>query len=262
MSFESLADGVDTRTAVVLALISTLTLAALHLAAPRIRHLPGVPEKATVSFGAGIAVTYVFLHLLPEVAAAHSELRELLGEDEAPSLLMELGVFLVALLGFLLFYGLERAAIKTRSTGDTGANRGVYRLHLASFVVYNAIITYTMPLTYRTGVVFAVMFTIAMGLHFVLSDRSLEEHYGQWFDRWLPRLVLVGALVLGWVLAVLFAPTKPITVSLLTAFLAGSILLNVFKSELPSAKQSSFGWFMVGTVLYAGVLVGVTVAAS
>ena len=53
-------------------------------------------------------------------------------------------------------------------------------------------------------------------------------------------------------------PTKVIivgiVVSLLTAFLAGSILLNVFKEELPSNRHSSFGWFTVGLTSYAVLL--------
>lgn len=53
---------------VVGGLVAALALAALHLAAPRIRRLPLVPERATGSFAGGLAVAYVFLHLLPEIA--------------------------------------------------------------------------------------------------------------------------------------------------------------------------------------------------
>ena len=48
-------------------------------------------------------------------------------------------------------------------------------------MIYNALITYTMPLRLRTGVLFAVLFSVAMGLHFVLTDRSLEERDGNRF---------------------------------------------------------------------------------
>lgn len=39
-----------------------------------------------------------------------------------------------------------------------------------------------MALRLRTGVVFAGLFAAAMALHFVLTDRGLEEHYGDRFD--------------------------------------------------------------------------------
>ncbi len=46
--------------------------------------------------------------------------------------------------------------------------------------------------------------------------------------------------------------------ALLTALLGGSILLNVFKEELPSTGRSSYPWFLVGLVLYAGLLALIT----
>lgn len=272
------AGGMDTTTAVVLALASTLVLATMHLLASRIRTLPAVPQRATASFAGGLAVAYVFLHLLPELAAGHRELREVLGEETGPTALTELGIFLVALVGFTLFYSLERLAQRVRAAGGSnsqeatsqaaggrrrqGSDVRVFWVHVGSFAAYNAVITYTLPSTYRTGVAFAVLFTIAMGLHFVLTDRGLQENYGELFDRRAPRLLLAGALVLGWLLATLFAPTRALTVSLLTAFLAGSVLLNVFKEELPSARQSSLPWFLTGLVLYTALLTTLTVLGA
>lgn len=49
--------------------------------------------------------------------------------------------------------------------------------------------------------------------------------------------------------------------TLATAFLGGSILLNVFKEELPAARRSSFPWFLAGLLLY-GALLAVTTAAE
>lgn len=241
------------------ALALAVLLAALHLAAPRIRKLPLVPEAATGSFAGGLAVAYVFLHLLPELAEGSESIGEALDNVLDPTPLLELGIFLVALVGFTVFYGLERLAQHSASRGDS--HRGVFWLHLGSFLVYNALITYTMPLRVRTGFAFAVLFTIAMALHFVLTDRGLEEHYGDMFSRG-PRLALAGALIAGWLLAALFAPTSALVVSLLTALLAGSILLNVFKDEVPTSRRSSFPWFVIGLTLYAGILAGVTALAE
>jgi hypothetical protein len=242
------------------ALASTAVLMALHLLAPRIRRLPLVPEHRTASFAGGIAVSYVFLHLLPELAEGNTRLRELFDEETAPTPVVELGIFLVALTGFLLFYGLERAAQRARDRTDSSG--AVFWVHLGSYALYNAVITYTVPSTYRTGVWFAVLFTVAMALHFVLSDRGLEEHYGSRFDRRRPRLVLAGALLAGWLLAALAAPTRAVTVAVLTAFLAGGVLLNVFKEEVPEHRRSSFAWFLTGAGLYAALLAGITAAGA
>jgi hypothetical protein len=243
-------------------LVIALVLVALHLAAPRIRGLPFVPERATGSFAGGLAVAYVFLHLLPELAAGNEAIGEALSDVLQPTPLIDLGIFLVALAGFTAFYGLERLADR-RATGPQARGGGtepgaaIYRLHLASFMVYNGLITYTMALRLRTGVLFAVLFTVAMGLHFVLTDRGLAERYPRQFST-RGRPLLAAALILGWALSVALAPTSALLVALLTALLAGSILLNVFKEEIPSDRRSSFGWFVIGLVVYSALLALVT----
>jgi hypothetical protein len=291
----------STTQSVVGALAIGLLLAGLHLAAPRIRKLPFIPETATGSFAGGLAVAYVFLHLLPEIAEGNEAIGEALADAVRPTPLLDLGIFLVALLGFTAFYGLERLADRSAAAaaasgptsmseagrrrdlvavgahadggaaGDRGTERtaqeapeppaGVYRLHLASFLVYNGLITYTMPLRLRTGVLFAVLFTVAMGLHFVLTDRGLAEHYPRQFGSG-GRAALAAALLGGWALAALVAPTSALLVAVLTALLGGSILLNVFKEEVPSNRRSSFAWFLTGLTLYAGLLAAVTAVAE
>ena len=231
-------------------------LAALHLLAPRLRRLPGVPERATASFAGGTAAAYVFLHLLPELAEGNEAIGRVLEQRVEPTPLLDLAVFAVALGGFLTFYGLERLA-RRPVPGGTEAPGRVFALHLGAFALYNALIVYTMPLRLRTGVGFAVLFAVAMGLHFVLTDRGLAENYPRRFRAW-GRYVLAGALLLGWAAVAVAAPASTTLVSLLVAFLGGSVLLNVFKEELPSTGRSSFGWFLAGLALYAGLLTVVT----
>jgi hypothetical protein len=105
------------------------------------------------------------------------------------------------------------------------------------------------------------LFTVAIGLHFVLTDRSLEEHYPHRFPR-SGRLLLAAALLVGWLVSAVLAPSSALVVALLTALLGGSILLNVFKEELPSTGRSSFPWFLGGLVLYGGLLALVTAVSE
>lgn len=242
----------------------TATLAVLHLAASHARRLPHVPRRALGSFAGGAAVSYVFLHLLPALTREKEEVGEALDDVLDVTPLLELAVFLVALSGFVVLYGLERLAVLSGSgrRPDDGAGPGdppvgVYRVHLGSFALYNGLITYTMPLRFQTGTAFALLFALAMGLHFVLTDRALAEHYPRRFAH-TGRLVLAGALLVGWLLAAVAGAPGTLVVTLLTALLAGGILLNVFKEELPAAGRSSFGWFLGGTALYALLLALVT----
>lgn len=240
------------------ALAATAVLAASHLAAPRLRKLSGVPERAMGSFAGGLAVSYVFLHLLPEVATGNEAVGEALRDIVEPTPLFDLAIFAVALAGFVAFYGLERLAARAR-TGH-GAEPGVwpYRVHLGAFCGYNFLITYTLELRVRTGVGFAILFTAAIGLHFVLVDRGLRNNYPRRFSAG-GRYALVTALLLGWVSSAVLAPTSVLLVSLMTALLSGSILLNVFKEELPEEAESSFGWFLTGLAIYTVLLLLITV---
>ena len=245
----------------LVALVMAGLLAALHLAAPRVRRLPGVPERVIGSFAGGLAVAYVFLHLLPELAEGNEAVGEALSDVLEPTPLLDLGIFVVALAGFTVFYGLEQLARAHRSTASAEPAASVYWLHLGAFAGYNVLITYTMALRVGTGLLFAMLFTVAMGLHFVLTDRGLEEHYPRRFTAG-GRLLLAGALLLGWGLSALAAPVSTLLVVVLTALLAGSVLLNVFKEELPSDRDASFGWFLTGLVLYAALLGAVTALAE
>lgn len=247
-----MAGGLSTGASLVGSLLIAVTLAALHLLAPHVRRLPGVPERATSSFAGGVAVAYVFLHLLPELSEGNEAIGEALGDRLEATPLLDLAVFAVALAGFAAFYGLERLA-RRGGSGGAEAAAPVFYLHLAAFFVYNALITYTMPLRLRTGIVFALLFSVAMALHFVLTDRGLVEHYPRRFTH-RGRFLLALALLVGWVAVALFAPVSTLLVSLLTALLGGSILLNVFKEELPSERESSFAWFASGLALYAALL--------
>jgi len=246
-----------TTASVWIALALTLGLVALHLAAPRIRTLPLIPERYTGSFAGGLAVAYVFLHLLPELAAGSEAAGEVLSDIVEPTPLLELAIFLVALAGFTTFYGLERLADRHDDKVD-GRSAYVYWLHLGSFIIYNALITYTLILRVQTGLLFAILFTVAMGLHFLLTDRGLAEHYPRRF-RSGGRILLAASLLAGWALAAVAAPASTVAVALLTALLAGFVLLNVFKEEIPSARSSSFIGFSAGLALYA-VLLGTTTA--
>ncbi|WP_336923390.1 hypothetical protein [Aquipuribacter sp. SD81] len=240
----------------------SVALAVIHVFSGVLRRLPA-PERAVGSFAGGISVAYVFLHLLPEIATGNQGVAEALDDVVTETPLVELALFAVALTGFAVMYALEHLGRRDgEARARTGGGRSsalLYRAHLGAFALYNVLITYSMPLRFRTGVLFALLFAVAMALHFLLTDRGLSEHYPDRFGR-SSRLVLAGALVVGLLLAAAAAPTRTLTVSVLTALLGGAVLLNVFKEELPSSGRSSMPWFLVGLGVYGVLLAAVTAA--
>ncbi|MDT0166682.1 hypothetical protein Q9R32_14080 [Actinotalea sp. AC32] len=241
----------------VAALLPTLLLAAVHLGATSVRALVGGHERAVVSAAGGISVAYVFLHLLPEVAAGAGLLGESLEGLVAHVPLREIAVFVVALAGFTVFYLAERYAAhrgSSRHGGSADTSTSAFVVHLGAFAVYNVAVAYTLPERVGSDAVGAAVFTAAIAVHVLVVDRGLAERYPRRYGH-VGRFVLAGALLLGWVAAGVAAPTSSLTVALMTAVVAGSVLLTVFQEELPEAGRSRVGPFLVGLGGYAVLLV-------
>ena len=239
----------DQNHALVAAAFATALLAVAHALLPALRRrLGGVQEGVAASVGGGVASAYVFLHLLPELARGNEEVAEAFSETMHASGVSDLLLFVAALAGFIALYGLDHVA-----AGPRRGERAVFRVHLGVYAIYNGLITYTLPTLFRTGAAAAVLFSVAMGVHFLLSDRGLAEHHGQRFAQ-TGRPVLVGALVAGLGLGWLFAPTSTVVVSVLLALLAGFVLFNVFSDELPNSQRLRFPVFAVSATVYAALL--------
>ena len=64
-------------------LLMALAFSAVHLFVGRLRFLDATPRSRWLSFSGGVAVGYVFLHVMPELAAHAGTFRQATGLDEA-----------------------------------------------------------------------------------------------------------------------------------------------------------------------------------
>lgn len=234
-----------------IAFAATLFLVLFHYLSPWFaNHLPG-NGRGFVSFAGGVAVAYVFLHMLPDLVEYNKPIGRYLYHNEWLTPFTELIIYIVALLGFLIYYGFDLLAERYRNEKN---NDGfVYGLHLAMFCLYNFLITYTMSLRAATSITATVLFTVAMALHFVLTDRKFSRFYREQFNH-LGRFLLISALLVGWLFSVIFDPVNVMIAALMLAFLAGSVLLNVFREELPATDLVSYFWFSFGALLITLIL--------
>ena len=246
---------------IVILLLAT-GLASVHAFSSKLQFLRVLPRSQYLSLAGGISVAYVFVHLLPEITEHQAELMERSSETaRLVAATSERALFLVALAGFAVFYGLERLAVQSRrrsergSRGDGDERRselGVFWLHVGSFAVYNVLIGYLLLHREETGIVNLLLYTTAMGLHFVVNDHGLREHHRRAYlhrGRW----ILAGAVFVGVVVGFLVGVPETL-LSLLLAFLAGGVILNVIKEELPENRESNFWAFAVGVAGYTAVL--------
>lgn len=91
-----------------------------------------------------------------------------------------------------------------------------------------------------------------MALHFLVNDYGLRQDHKDTYKR-IGRWVLAAAVVAGWALG-LAVEIHRAGLSVLFAFLAGGVVLNVLKEELPAERQSRFLPFALGAAFSAALL--------
>ena len=223
----------------------------VHLFVGRLRFLDRTPRSRWLSFAGGVAVSYVFLHVLPDLGARSAEFSRETGLRPAGA---ESLVYSLALIGLATFYGLERALkvsrARTRGEGeDDVPQQGVLWLHIASYATLNMLIGYLLLHREEAGGLSLGLYFVAMLLHFATADFGMRQDHPQAYDH-MARWVLAAAVLAGWMLGT-NVTFSPIVIGCLFAFLAGGIVLNVLKEELPEERRSFFLPFLGGTVLYA-----------
>lgn len=165
-----------------------------------------------------------------------------------------------------VFYGLDRLAKQSRSerqgapvrsgrgaeAAAAGTSPAVFWIHMGSFAIYNALIGYL--LLHREVMTLGALafFTVAMALHFVVTDYGLNEDHKAPYRR-VGRWVLVAAVAAGFLVGAM-TQLSDAAIAVLTAFLAGGVILNVLKEEVPSERQSRFWAFASGMAGYAALL--------
>ena len=234
------------------AFVAVGVLALVHVLSPALQFLDRVPRSRWLSLSGGVAVTLVFLEILPELAESQ---REVAGAFADAFGFLDRHVYLLSLLALTAFYVIQgvvkRSRGRQRSEGGPDASgQGAFWLKLSVVALKNVIVGYLLVREERS-LVGLLLFAIAIGLEFTISDRGMHADHKQDYDR-LGRWVLAGAVLAGAAVGAVGA-VPALTLALLSAVLAGFIVLNVFSEELPDERQSSLGAFSVGVVVYGAL---------
>jgi len=217
---------------------------------------PGQPgSHRFVSFSAGVAVAYVFIHLLPELASVSEEFVEISEGRELPY--PQLRIYAAALVSFVLFYGLSRMISWSRLTAGEAdresALEGIhYHLLAGSYALYVLVVSYLMAHEMEAGGGRLALYALAMGMHFLGLAYGLRRDNPSLYDSW-GRHMLGGAAIVGWVVAVLLPVSEEVAYTML-GFVAGAVMLNTATSELPGHRDGRFFAFLLGSVVYTVVL--------
>ena len=210
-----------------------------------------IDRRSVISFSAGMSIAYVFVHLMPELHEARSSF----AESMSVSLRYEgMAIYLFALVGFLVFYGLDHLRKRLgKSEGEGGDEDGrAFLLHIGGFAIYVGFVSCLLVNSLEETEVSIVLYAAAMALHFLSVDHALGGEYGGTYRR-RGRFVLAGMAVLGWVAGLVF-PLPVHVLAPLVAFVSGAIVMNSTIMELPSEKDGRFVPFATGGVVYGLIL--------
>ena len=226
-----------------LVIACVIAIGSCHWLASLISCQPESVQIRWASIGGGAGLGYLFVHLLPELTSGGDTISQAVGMDRyVPSALTESLLFLIVLLGVLIPYVL--GVVRTQNPSSAHWV-GVIRLALFALVSY--LYAYSLPSLITTGVVYGLLYTVAISGHVLLADRVLDKNHKTAFRqrfRWLGS----SALALGTIHAAILHPISDLALAVATAFVGGGLLISVFREELPSANQSRLAWFFFGLI--------------
>lgn len=226
----------------VIAFFSILVLASVHFFSPKMKSIDHLTHGKFLSIGGGIAVAYVFVDLLPKLSKSDEIIRNyLLGFFPY----FERHVYVLALCGFLFFFVVDRSK---RFVWKNAA----FWLSLASYALFNFFVGYAIAFKDDPSIQPLALFTFAMTLHYFTNDYSLIEEDALIFDSY-GKWILIASLVFGWTIGNLYTMSDA-AVALINAFIAGGVIMNVTRHELPAGKPNSSETFLLGAALYTALL--------
>lgn len=223
-------------------LLSIVILCFIHVYGSNPRLTQSFFHSKFLSIGGGIAIAYVFVDLLPKLSESDYLVRRFLAGFFP---YFERHVYILALCGFMLFFLVDRS----KNFVWTNAS---YWLSLISYTLFNFFMGYAIGFQNDPDIQPLLLFTIAMGLHFFTNDYTLNrENPG--FHQGIGRWVLVAALFGGWIVSQNWV-ISPAAIALVNAFIAGGVIMNVTRHELPSDNPNSTLSFIIGAAIYSLVI--------
>lgn len=226
-----------------------LILSILHFTSKYITFIKDSPRSKFLSLAGGIAVSYVFVDLLPQVTKQQKVMEDATNEIGLKAL--ENHAFVVSLIGLVFFYGLQALVRKSKNKGEM-VKKKVFWIHITSFSIYNALVGYLLIREQYKNLWGMFFYFAALAVHFIINDHSLRSHHPEVYDRY-GRWIVSVAILIGWIIGYV-TKVNELVISLLLALLAGGMVLNVLKEELPKEKEGSFGAFTIGVIAYTILL--------
>ncbi|QLH35760.1 MAG: hypothetical protein HWD61_06160 [Parachlamydiaceae bacterium] len=216
--------------------------AIVHLFAANTQKLGFIVHGRFLSAGGGIAIAYIFIDLLPKLSKSDLIVTQALS-GVFPY--FERHVYIMALIGFLLFFIVDRAQTSI-------PYQGAFWLSLGSYALFNFLIGYAVSDPHNPEVQPLLLFAFAISLHYFTNDYSLNEAHGDDYRRF-GKWILILSIFAGWTVG-LWMTLSATAIALVSAFIGGGVIMNVTRHELPRDNPNSVSAFICGALFYTAIL--------
>ena len=235
-----------------LSLASVFLLMLVHLMVGRMHFLE---HERWRSVGAGVAMSYVFLDILPHLSSKQYTLQDTVGTGFGTFLGHH--AYLLALAGFVLYLGLASVAKMSRINQAGVVEQ--FKPHSVVQVLMLGLAAYCFLIGFLIGeqpdhrYEPVIIFALAMTIHMAGVDHVVRDHYPRFYDQ-IIRYVLAGAIFAGWVLGAV-TTIPDIIFALVFSFVVGAIMVVAFVYELSVVVGGRGYWsFVAGVAGFSALL--------
>ncbi|RKD73268.1 hypothetical protein ATL39_1559 [Sinobaca qinghaiensis] len=201
---------------------------------------PRIRSFRWLSFSGGIAVSYIFVYVLPSL---HEEQEAFSGE-----LAMESELYILGLVGLMVFYTVFKTADAQQKKGRRDGQALFFYIQVGFFTLYNMMISY---IVFASDVetIQGVFYAMAVGLHFMAVSHDLWREDKERYEK-VARYILAAGILAGWLVGIL-VPYSSIGLAVVFAFISGAMLMNVLNKEMPNEENAHLPTFLISAGGYA-----------
>lgn len=234
----------------VISFFCLLGLIGVHLSAFHLHRISPEMQARLLSASGGVSIAYIFIDLLPKFCDGASQVEQAI-HWFFPYL--ERHVYIMGLLGLIFAYTVQRAA--ANPSQDPAIQKRKFWGQIFAYTVFNSMIGYSLANKNDPDIQPIILFTIAVGLHYYINDYNLRNSNPNLYET-QGRFTISLGLLAGWI-AGLFWQIPEAALALILSFLAGGIMMNVFRHEIPADNPNNYFSFVFGAITYAAILLSV-----
>jgi len=218
-------------------IIFGLILGLVHYFSDRIHVAHGIHKMKTMSFTAGIFITYMFLHLFPNLYQGGLFFNRL--------------SLIFVLIGFALFHVMEKYIYQHASGKELKKELRIS--HSFAFFFYHFMIGIILVNITKLNVISGLLLFIPILSYNAISSISMKEIHEIVTGRRTAKFLLSISTLLGVILATYILIPEIIYYSLF-GFVIGTLLYIIILEAVPKEREGKPAYFIFGILLYSIII--------